>query len=56
MLFTSQIQSMKLGYYLTFHSIGDQVSGNCVEMKEIRAVMKNYTILGQLTPETKPAS
>jgi len=47
---------MKLGYFLTFHSTGDLVNDNCVEMKEIRAVMNNYTILGQSTPEIKPAS
>lgn len=56
MVFTGQIQSIKLGYYLTFHSTGDLVSDNCEEMKEIREVMKNYTILGQSTPETKTAS
>lgn len=55
MLFTGQIQSMKLSY-LTFHSTGNLVSDNYVEMKEIRAVMKNWAILGQSTPETKPAS
>ena len=53
MLFTSQVQSLQQGYYFTSLSKGDLVSNNGVEMREIRAVMKNYTILGQLTPETK---
>lgn len=41
------------GYYFTSHSKGDLVRNNGVEMRESRAVMKNYIILGQLTPETK---
>lgn len=52
MLFTSHIQSMQQGYYFTSHSKGDLASNSGVEMREIRALMKNYTILGQLTPET----
>lgn len=53
MLFTSHVQSMQQGYYFTSHTKGDLVSNNGVEMREIRELVKNYTILGQLTPETK---
>lgn len=53
MLFTSQVQGMQQGYYSTSQSKGDLVSNNGVEMREIRALMKNYSILGQSAPETK---
>lgn len=53
MLFTSQVQSTQQGYYFTSQNKGDLVSNSGVEMREIRALMKNYSILGQSTPETK---